>query len=114
MSAFEAGATDLGLLGLALAFDGEGGVDPEESFELIDEIHEFRRPMIGLGALLWTFDGDPASLGSEPLASLLGVDSATGPLPFAVPFGGDGRSDGFGGGGLESEGRSATLASGLD
>lgn len=113
MSTFDAGGTGLGLLGLALTFDGEGGVDPEESFELIDEIHEFLRPAIGFGALRWTLDG-PVSLESVPLTSLLFFDSASGPLLFVVPLDPEGRSDGFGGGGLESDGRSAALLSGLD
>jgi hypothetical protein len=42
------GEVVLGLAGLALRLDCDGGVDPDENFELRLEIHEFRRPM-GLG-----------------------------------------------------------------
>lgn len=41
----------MGLAGLPFRLDCDGGVDPEENFELKLEIHEFRRPPMGLGAL---------------------------------------------------------------
>jgi hypothetical protein len=40
----------LGLAGLALRLDCDGGVDPDENFELRLDIHEFRRPT-GLGSV---------------------------------------------------------------
>ena len=44
------GEVDLGLAGLALRLDWDGGVDPDENLELKLDIHEFRRP-IGLGSV---------------------------------------------------------------
>ena len=43
------GLVVFGLAGLALRLDCDGGVDPDENFELKLDIHEFRRP-IGLGS----------------------------------------------------------------
>lgn len=40
----------LGLAGPALRLGWDGGVDPDENFELRLEIHEFRRPM-GFGSV---------------------------------------------------------------
>lgn len=114
MSIFDAGGTGLGLLGVALAFSGEGGVVPEESLELIDEIHEFLRPTIGFGALLWIADCDPADFGSVPLTSLFVAGPDSGPPLFAVSFdSGEGLSE-FDRGGLPREGRWATVLSELD
>lgn len=45
------GEVVFGLAGLAFRLGCDGGVDPDENFELRLEIHEFRRP-IGLGSVL--------------------------------------------------------------
>jgi hypothetical protein len=44
------GEVVFGLAGLAFRLGCDGGVDPDENFELRLEIHEFRRPM-GLGSV---------------------------------------------------------------
>lgn len=53
------GDTVLGLAGLALGLGCDGGVDPDENFELKLDIHEFRRPT-GLASAFReaTMDGD--------------------------------------------------------
>ena len=114
MSIFDAGGTGLGLLGLALAFTGEGGVAPEDSLELIDEIHEFLLPPIGFGVLLWIADCDPADFGSAPLTSLLAVGPGSGPSLFGVPFNSEEGLREFDRGGLLREGRWPTVLSELD
>lgn len=45
------GDVALGLEGPPLRLDCDGGVEPEENFELKLDIHEFLRPPTGLGAL---------------------------------------------------------------
>lgn len=45
------GDVAFGLAGEPFRLDCDGGVDPEENFELKLEIHEFRRPPSGFGAV---------------------------------------------------------------
>lgn len=45
------GDVAFGLAGEPFRLACEGGVDPEENFELRLEIHEFRRPLSGFGAV---------------------------------------------------------------
>lgn len=70
----------MGLAGLPFKLDCDGGVDPEENFELRLEIHEFRRPPTGLGALRCGA-GDRVDGGfcSADLFSLGGAYSSTFP-----------------------------------
>lgn len=92
----------MGLDGLGLVFNGEGGVDPEENLELREEIHEFLRPAIGLGALLWTPACDPVGFDSVPLTSLL-AGSDSGASLLVEPLDSEGEANGFDRGGLYSE-----------
>lgn len=75
MSGFDPGEDDLKLIGLPFELDGEGGVVPEENFELNDEIHEFLLPVISFGALRGTPEGDADEVGSAALPSLFAFGS---------------------------------------
>jgi hypothetical protein len=66
----------LGLAGPALRLDCEGGVDPDENFELKLDIHEFLRP-IGLGSV-FRVAGDDVDGFDSSLFSVIGGCASTG------------------------------------
>ena len=74
----------MGLAGLALRFDCDGGVDPDENFELKLEIQELRRPPMDLG-LLFCAVGDGAG-GFCSFCSFCSGSSRSGGFPFAFKF----------------------------
>jgi hypothetical protein len=86
----------LGLAGLALRLDCDGGVDPDENFELRLDIHEFRRPM-GLGSVFREagevvdgFDSSLLSTGGGCVST--GAGSFLGTCFGSVAGGGAGRA----------------------
>jgi hypothetical protein len=86
----------LGLAGLALRLDCDGGVDPDENFELRLDIHEFRRPM-GLGSVFREagdvvdgFDSSLLSIGGGCVS--IGAGSFLGTCFGSVAGGGVGRA----------------------
>lgn len=78
MSIFGPAEDDFKFIGLPLELDGEGGVVPEENFELKDEIQEFLLPVICLGALRGIPEDDADEVGSNALSSLFAFGSGRG------------------------------------
>lgn len=95
MSSFEAGGLGFGVA-CGFMLDCDGGVEPDENFELRLEIHEPRRP-IGFGALF----GNGSAAGDVPLLEVESLGFISFSDRALVLFGSDlAGTGGRGGGGI--------------